>query len=229
VSVDIFEFWSPREIGPNDRVHPKDQDVFNRMDPNHKFELNCLPYCFFGPLRSAKIVLLYLSPGFDEFDVKEAESPKGRERMVESRSGNLELPNQEEHKGTWRWWRSHTKDFGECDELRSKIAVLNIGAYHSKKGPNGQILASLPSSRVSLEWAQKVLFPQAIKGDKVVICLRSAKFWGFDAGKEGNRYGESLYAPQVTRGGHMKKGNMRDEIIKKVKDSISLRAAQSSM
>jgi hypothetical protein len=81
---------------------------------------------------------------------------------------------------------------------------------------------------VSIEWAQTVLFPKAIAGERVVICLRATRYWGLDAGKEGNKYGESLYAPQVTQGGHMKKGRMRDEIIKKVKDFINPGADQSA-
>lgn len=211
----------PNEIGPNDRVHPKGQDVFDRTDLKSKFELRCLPYSFFGPLRSAKIVLLYLSPGFDEFDLKEAESLKGRERMVESRSGKLDLPNREEHEGTWRWWKSRTKDFGRCDEVQSKIAVLNIGAYHSKQGPNDQILASLPSSRVSLEWAQTVLFPEAIAGNRIVICFRSAKFWGLDVGSEGRQFGKALFVPLVTRGGHMMNKPLKTSIVNKVRTALN--------
>jgi len=44
--------------------------------------------------------------------------------------------------------------------------VLNIGAYHSTAFADYQLLAALPSCRVSLDWAQGVLFPQAVKGDR---------------------------------------------------------------
>jgi hypothetical protein len=98
------------------------------------------------------------------------------------------------------------------------VAVLNIGAYHSRAFADTPLLAALPSSRMSIAWAQKVLFPQAISGDKVVICLRATHFWGLEMGR---KYGHSLFAPHVTRGGHMKHNKMRKQIIKAVKAKIA--------
>jgi len=71
---------------------------------------------------------------------------------------------------------------------------------------------------MSIAWAQDVLFPQAIAGDRVVICLRATRFWGLEIGK---KYGQSLFAPHVTRGGHMKHDKMRTQIIKAVKAKIA--------
>jgi hypothetical protein len=75
---------------------------------------------------------------------------------------------------------------------------------------------------VSLEWAQSFLFQQAINGARVVICLRAAHFWGL---AEGRKYGRSLFAPFVTRGGHMRKKTreekkMRADIIRAVQAAI---------
>ena len=117
----------------------------------------------------------------------------------------------------WRWWESRTKCYGPWEELQSKIAILNIGAYHSKKFKDRPLLAALPSSRVSLDWAQRVLFPSAIRGDRVVVCLRAAKFWGLT---EGERYGRALFAPFVTRRGHMRDFEMRSTIIRKVQRAV---------
>ncbi len=101
--------------------------------------------------------------------------------------------------------------------MRTKFAILNIGAYHSEKFVDRPLLAALPSSRVSIDWAQHVLFPEAIAGRRVVVCLRSAKFWGL---KEGKRYGKALFAPPVTRRGHMIHGRERNAIIREVKAAL---------
>jgi len=97
-------------------------------------------------------------------------------------------------------------------ELREKIAVLNIGAYHARRFTAWPLLAALPSSRVSLDWAQSDLFPQAIKGRRLVVCLRASRFWGLGEAGKSPRFGEALFAPATTRHGHMRDGEMRKEI-----------------
>lgn len=216
MTIDIFDFWS--HIKPCERVHPADREVFDRVGRNgHGLDLRCLPACFVGPLRTAPVVLLFLSPGFVEEDLKDARSEKGRTKYVERRTGRQAvLPEWTGYK----WFASRIKAFDlDVSEACKKIAVLNIGAYHSKFFKDYPLLAALPSSRVSLDWAQKVLFPAALRGERVVVCLRAAHFWGLEAGK---CHGRSLFAPQVTRAGHIKKKSksekkMRDEIIHAVR------------
>jgi hypothetical protein len=70
-----------------------------------------------------------------------------------------------------------------------------------------------------LDWAQSVLFPQAERGERVVICMRAVNFWGLEAGQ---RYGKALFAPQTTRGGHMRKRGMRELIEKSAKRHLSV-------
>jgi len=71
-----------------------------------------------------------------------------------------------------------------------------------------ELLAALPSSRVCLNWAQEVLFPTAERGERVVVCLRSAKFWGLRPGAE---YPGTLFAPRVNRAGDMLKKDFEDQ------------------
>jgi hypothetical protein len=206
--TDIFRFWAC--VGPTDRVHPSDRDVLSRV--NHDFDLRCLPGCFGGRLRTARVVLLYLSPGWSKQDPKEAKSKLARDYAVRRRRGRE--PFREEGPGV-KWLKSRTKCFGiDWKHLRSKMALLNIGAYHSKSFRHPALLAALPSSRISIAWAQEVLFPQAIAGNKVVICLRAAPYWGL---KVGEKYGQYLFTPHVTRGGHMKYGKMWEQIVEAVK------------
>lgn len=216
MAIDLFDFWAA--VGPSDHVHPADRDILDRVE--HGFNLNCLPACFLGPLRTAPIVLLFLSLGLADEDVAEAATRRGQKRYMELRRGLQPLPGPEEHKVAWRWWVSRTRCFGgQWQNLRTKIATLEICAYHSQNFLDVPLLASLPSSRVSLEWAQTSLFPQAVAGDRIVVCLRSSRFWGLAAG---HQYGRSLFAPIVTRGGHMCHSEMRDKIIRDVRMRLEL-------
>lgn len=195
---DIFDFW--QHAAPDARRHPRDEDVLRRAS-NH-FNLDCLPAPFYGPLRTARVVLLYLSPGFDPSDVEEAKTETGHERYREMRTGTQPLPGPTESAPTWKWWSSRTRAFGDWAGLRDKVAILNIGAYHSKTFDDAPMLASLPSSRKALDWAQTVLFPEAEAGRRVVLCMRAARTWGLDSAA---RHGKSLLAPKVTIGGHLVK------------------------
>ena len=80
------------------------------------------------------------------------------------------------------------------------------------------MLAALPSSRVSIDWAQRVLFPEAMSGRRVVICLRAARYWGLQDGK---RYGRALFAPLVARNGHMIHKPLRSVVVREAKDALA--------
>lgn len=200
-------------------MHPSDIPVFERLG-NEKslFDLNCLPACFWGPITSAKVVLLFLSPGLTDWDYRMSDTTEGQALYARMRKGLSSLPSREEHPGLWDWWTSRTRCFGLPPEtLRQQIAILNIGAYHSKGFSAWQLLAALPSSRASLDWAQRELFPAAERGERIVICLRSPSYWGLSD----DRLKGALYAPQTTRGGHMIKGSRRDHIVSVVRARLA--------
>lgn len=208
--TDIFKFWEAVE--PKDRIHPADRRVLERV--KHEFDLECLPACFNGPLRTAKVVLLLLSPTLYPHSRAEAETQEGQEAYMRRRAGHEPLPMEGP---SFKWLKERTECFGCRDQLWPHLAVLNIGAYRSKKYRHKSLLAALPSCRVSIGWAQDVLFPQAEAGERVVVCLRSASFWGLE---EGKKYGRSLFAPHVNRKAHMKLGPMREQIIEVVRSEI---------
>ncbi len=213
---DLVDFWAA--IEPAACIHPNDREVFSRV-ADHGFSLDVLPGCFMGPLSTAPIVLLYLSPGLSDED----EPTDTRvEWHAKQRSGTARLPSQEEHKSANTWWSSRTKCFGSdvtFDLLSDQVAVLNIAAYHSKDFKDWGLLSALPSSRKSLDWAQRFLFPAAISGERTVICLRAARYWGLTPC---NKYGQALFAPEVTRGGHMKNGRLREEAVAAVRARLGL-------
>lgn len=220
MATDIFQFWSGIRL--KDGAHPADHEVLSRVE--HNFDLRCLPGCFMGPLRTAPVVLLYLSPGVSgRHGHREAKTRAGRARRRRVWRGEEPLPGPNVSEGAWRWWTSRTKLFGEdWLDLQTELAVLNIGAYsyRSKTFADAPLLAALPSSRASIDWAQHVLFPEAVAGKRVVVCLRAARFWGL---QEGKRYGRALFVPPVTRGGYMKHHPMRAAVVRAAKAALARR------
>ncbi len=211
-STSIFDFW--RQIPHGAKIHPADEAIFNRINPQkHGFQLGCLRACFAGPLRTAPIVLFYLSPGFRDADLAKADTEAERDYYFRRWQGNEPLP--EDH----QWAKSRTRYFGPWNEhLRNNVAILNIGAYHSKTFEDYSVLAALPSSRVSLDWAQRYLFPEAEAGKRVVICLRTAAYWGLERGRA---YPGTLFAPSVNRGGYLMQDAETGDLIKIVKARLT--------
>ena len=210
---DIFKFWA--RINKADKIHPDDKEVLERVQ--HGFDLRCLPGPFFGPLQTAKVVFLYLSPGFVPEDVTDAECEHVQNLYAKQRTGTAQIPGPDDYPAAWNWWHAHVNVFGELEDMRDKIAFLNIGAYKSEAFNDHPLLASLPSCRVSIDWAQANLFPEAMEGRRIVICMRSHRYWGL---KRGEAYGKSLYAPETTPAGHMHHGPLYDEIIEKVQERL---------
>jgi hypothetical protein len=193
VSQDIFQFWS--EMPENAYVHPRDEQVLKRMD--HNFSPYCLPGVYAGRPQTAPVVLLFLSPGLDQGDPEHGAGELGRKYYARQRTGNCKLPSVEEHPSAYQWLNRIIKQFGiEYEEARTSVATLNIGAYKSKTFDDWSMLAALPSSRASLDWAQDVLFPQAERGERVVVCLRSPKYWGLKVGAFQGSFILSKLCPQ---------------------------------
>ena len=190
MTTDIFDFWA--QIAPTAHVHPADVAVLARA--KHAFDLKALPGCFMGPLRSAPVVLLFLSPGLSEQD--EA-TPALVEWHRRNRLGTS-LVSKETHLSAYRWWTRH-EEFWRSGGIGEHDAFSILGRIIPRRSQNHGLLAALPSSRVSLDWAQNVLFPEAEAGKRVVVCLRSAKY---GVGERQEIRWHSV-APNVTRGGHI--------------------------
>jgi len=217
--TDIFKFWS--RIDRGSRIHPDDEHVFARLGAQkHGFDLRCLPAAFGGPLKSAKVVLLFASPGLSsKLDLRDAKTVKGRDYYMRRWKGRE--PFRGEGDGS-KWLASITNRFGEYNEVRKRIAVLNIGAYHSPRVKDWRALMSLPSSRVSLNWAQTVLFPRAESGEVVVMCMRAATSWGLERGR---KYPGTLFAPFVNvQNGYLVHSVTNDRLVDVVKERLAERS-----
>jgi hypothetical protein len=212
--TDIFKFWSDMKRG--ERIHPSDKEVFGRMNPEkHGFELDCLPASFAGRLKTASVVLLYLSPGYSKADVTDAQTEETKDYYFRRWQGDE--PFRDKGPGV-SWVTSRTKIFADYAAVQKHFALFNIGAYHSKNLKDYASMLALPSSRVSLSWAQETLFPEAEAGKRIVICLRSAAYWGLDVGCE---YRGTLFAPPCNRGGYLLNGAQREKIIELVRKRIA--------
>lgn len=213
---DIFEFWS--QVPPDAKQHPDDNEVLRRTDARRHFDLQCLPGPFLGPLHTAPVVLLFLSPGLTPQDRRDARSPLAQARTAAARDGNLPLPGPDEHEAAWRWWRSKVSCVTRnWEALREHVAILNITPYHSKTFNERDFVASLPSARASIDWAQNVLFPEAEAGRRVVVVLRAQAAWGV---RQGRRYGEALFLLNITHGGHMVDNPLRRRTIGAIRTAI---------
>ena len=63
---DIFSFWSGLSE-EEARIHPRDKNVLSRV--NNPFEHSCFAEPFRGRLKTAPVVLLFLSPGLHDRDL----------------------------------------------------------------------------------------------------------------------------------------------------------------
>jgi hypothetical protein len=162
-------------------------------------------------------VLLFLSPGLDREDAAHCARKKGRRYYADQRSGDAILPDEKDHPSAYKWLDKIIRQFGiNYEQARTKVATLNIGAYKSVKFTDWPMLAALPSSRVCLDWAQSVLFPQAEAGERVVVCLRSPRYWGLGVGESKG----SLFCPPCGRGAFMEKNEMRKRVAEAVQNAV---------
>ncbi len=206
--ADIFECW--KDYQPGDRIHPSDRPVFDDLKSQHSLSLDCLPLPFYGPLKTAPIVFLYLNPGLSKLDLEQAKSIEEQKRRCESLKGLT--PLSELRRNSEKSWWVDKAAFLETpvEDLLDKIAVLQLCAYRSKEFKDWPLIAALPTSRAAISWAQEELFVDAQAGKRVVICLRSPRYWGL---RPGQSYGGTLFAPLTTRSGHIQKsGGVRDGI-----------------
>ena len=88
--ANLFDFWT--DVPGDAREHSADKEVLARAP--HFFEMECLPNHYAGPLRTAKVVFLFLSPGFNPTDVEDARSAEGQARYEAQRTGSSPLPGR---------------------------------------------------------------------------------------------------------------------------------------
>ena len=211
----IFKFW--KDLPGDAKVHPEDQFVLGQI--THNYDLRCLPGPYRGPLKSAAVVLLFANPGLTEQDKRHAAEPRAQEYYVRMRTGIHRLPSREEHETAYVWAKQIAHQFElDYEKVRHKLAMLNLSAYKSEK-LDRKLLIAIPSCRVTLDWAQKTLFPSAVAEKTVVVCMRGHSSWGLkpDADPLGK-----LFAPSCTRNGKIRQSSpIREQAIEAVREALS--------
>ena len=214
--TDIFDFWSESNIPRDSRLHPADTEFLAKTKPD--FDFSGFPGCFMGPLRTAKVVLLYSAPG--RWDPKDSVGQRAvamSEWCARTRTGTEPLPDRFFWPDCYQWWSSRAKRFGQPDSLRTKIAFLNLIPYHmSGDFREKEVVDRLPSSKVALKWARECLFPEARAKKRVVVCLRAHSYWGVTPSVcEG-----FLYAPKWNRRGYLPRDKEGAEIVNAATDLL---------
>jgi hypothetical protein len=212
---DIFDFW--KGVGPQVKVHPSDEPIFKQAGSPDPFRLECLPTPFYGPLRTALVVLLYSNPGFSPEDEAAGNDPFEQDFYHKQRQGNEPLRSQI-GRTKKSWWVPRTKRIcADPEFLRHRLAVLELCPYHSTEFKNVKLVKQLPSHIVALNWAHNELFPRARAKQIVVICLRAAKHWRL---KKDSNDG-FLFAPKTNISGHMLKDG-REVVISAARQILGL-------
>ena len=124
-------------------------------------------------------MLLYLNGGATtRVGRRKAQTHAGQQLFMRIRQGREGFEGLEDDKRASKWRIGRAKFLGDWEQICSRLAFLNVGAYPSKSFTDAPLLAALPSGRTTLDWAQNTLFPDAIAGKRVVVCMRAASFWG---------------------------------------------------
>jgi hypothetical protein len=171
-------------------------------------------------LKAARVVFLFLSPGFSQKDLKEAKTIGGKNHYIKKRKGIL--PLSESGPGA-DWFNRVVKSFELNSKIvREKIAVLNIGAYHSKKFTDYPFIGCSTFQSRFLRMGTKSFISA---GNSRRACCRLSTICAFLGTGEGKKFGRALFAPEATRGGHMKRRTkkqkeMRNKVIAAVKKAV---------
>jgi hypothetical protein len=201
----LLQFWA--KAIPSLQVHPDDVAALDDKRHKHKLARDVLVGPWMGPLRSAPVVLLTLNGKLAGVGVEQREAtiPSAREEMARNLLGDAPLPDWRFNRGGREWTEGHFPQFGITYESAApKVAFINLIAYRSAEGGKDMRMADrLASSRIVRAWARDTLFPEAEAGERVVVCLcqaRGCDAWGLDYG---TKRGQTLFAPHVTRRGHI--------------------------
>jgi hypothetical protein len=171
----IFDFWS--EIKTKEEfIHPQDKVFFNQ-NTDHQFLLNHRPPGpFDGPLKTAKVVICYANPSFDETEKKHSKE------IFDLLKGSSELPRY------WdTWYEPRFRSIGiPLDQLRNQLAVFNICPYPSQSmGHKEEKIASgLKSVWIAQKYLREVLIPKASRKEVFLVIARKHQLWGITNGIE---------------------------------------------
>jgi hypothetical protein len=220
---DFLWFWA--KALPSLQIHPDDAEALKSN--RHTLALDTLVGPFMGPVRTAPVVLLTLNPGFSGVEQGEAKTLAVRELMAQNLGGDAPLPPFTYNPKGREWTERRHTQFGlSYEAASSKVAFVNLIPYRSKEGAKDMhMVERLESIRLVRAWTQEALFPEAEAGERVVVCLRSARAWGLEPDTQ---RGLSLFTPKFNRAGFMLHGPMREKVGFAVRRAVGLVATTAA-
>ena len=194
LGTEFHRYWA--RCGHRD-IHPDDANYLavGSSPFNHKL----LPCPFDGPLDKAKVVICLANPS----DGYTAETGEVNGLALEMRSGEEPLPSMFE---SYYEKKIATPIGIPLKELRSRVAVLNVCPYWSKRMPDPAMrtATALPSVWQAQKYLREVLIPRAQTGNIYLILIRKLQLWGVTEGVE--EQGCYRVIPNLAIGGVMPKG-----------------------
>lgn len=167
----LLEFWKAMPRGCN--IHPQDAPYFDAAS-RHGFKTTERPPApWDGPLATAKVIICYANPAFDEKDHEFV--PSIRRQL----SGREPLPA---YNHAWTaWYRSHLGKLGTAlEDFRNTISILNLCPYWSREMGTAEwrLAAGLPSVWAAQRHLHEVLLPSALEGKLFLVVARAHQQWG---------------------------------------------------
>lgn len=178
--MSIFEFWQ-RLDKDSGYIHPDDAIILNELEKEYPmdFNFNFPPGQYFGPLKTAKIVLCYANPGVDTPSLKAISDPTNHEFLLKQLSGEENYPYQ--ISGWYEWFSKVANSLfnGDIQLASSTIAIANLLPYASVNMDKAEPIAQcLPSVWVMQNHLRNNLIPKAKNGEILLVMCRSNHLWG---------------------------------------------------
>ncbi|MCE9945011.1 MULTISPECIES: hypothetical protein [Aeromonas] len=178
--MSLFEFWEQLDKSEN-YIHPDDQLVLNELNESHDVDFNFdfPPGHYFGPLKTAKIVLCYANPGIDTPSLSAIKDADNRKLLLKQLSGEEHYPYK--IPGWFEWFSkvANSLFLGDIELASSTIAVANLLPYASVNMDKSEVIANcLPSAWAMQNHLRENLIPRAKHGEILLIMCRSSHLWG---------------------------------------------------
>ncbi|MCE9925703.1 hypothetical protein LZ640_14805 [Aeromonas media] len=176
--MSLFEFWEQLDKSEN-YIHPDDQLVLNELNESHDFNFDFPPGHYFGPLKTAKIVLCYANPGVDAPSLSAITDAVNRQTLLKQLSGEENYPYK--IPGWFEWFSKVANSLfrGDIELASSTIAVANLLPYASVNMDKSEVIANcLPSTWAMQNHLRENLIPRAKNGEILLVMCRSSHLWG---------------------------------------------------
>ena len=178
--MSLFEFWQKLDINSG-YIHPDDAIILNELEKDFSidFDYNFPPGHYFGPLKTAKIILCYANPGVDSPSLKAISDSSNHEFLLKQLSGEEHYPYQVS--GWFEWFSKVANSLfnGDIQLASRSIAIANLLPYASINMDKAESISQcLPSVWAMQNHLRNVLIPRAKNGEILLIMCRSSHLWG---------------------------------------------------